>query len=101
MPSTTAQAGLISNVIMGKWSAIALGAIERTTIYAIGAAADASTDETLSKILNTTKRILAGGQSAVNSQLVSMCKEMSAELSALYNVVATRSNEIEEYLDTK
>lgn len=39
-----------------------------------------------------------GGQSAVNSQLVSMCKEMSAELSALYNVVATRSNEIEEYL---
>lgn len=60
MPSTTAQAGLISNVIMGKWSAIALGAIERTTIYAIGAAADASTDETLSKVLNTTKRIFGG-----------------------------------------
>lgn len=98
VPSTTTQAGLIGNVITGRWSAIAIGAVERGTIYAIGAAADASTDETLSQALSITKRILAGGQSAVNSQIVSMCKQMSAELSALYNVVATRSNEIEEYL---
>lgn len=77
---TSVQAGVISNVITGNWRAIVLGTVERSTVFSLGKAMDSTSDETFSTVLSWTRRIVGGAQVAVNSQIISMCQQISAQL---------------------
>ena len=64
-PSMTANAGTITNIITGRWGAIALEYIERGTMRAIGSAAAHAETEAVANILSTTKKFLGNPMSTM------------------------------------
>lgn len=77
---TTANAGFITNVITGNWTALAFGTIERGTIFSLSKSMHSTSDQSLSTILNWTIRIAGGGQGIANSNITSMCQKMLTEI---------------------
>lgn len=95
-----AQAGMITNIVTGQWSAIAFELLERGVVTVIANAADRADSETVAEALTWTKRILAGYQSIVNAELLSRTEEISNDIDQLYTVYNESTNEIEDQLAT-
>ena len=97
-PSLTASAGTISNIITGKWGAIALEYIERGTMRAIGSAAAHAETEAVSNILSTTKKFLGSPMSNTLADIKKMCAEMNAKLDMILTAVSECQNQLSAQL---
>ena len=95
----TAQAGLISNILTGNFTAIAAGTVERVITTAIAKAANAAEDDTVAEILGWTSRILSGYQSVVNDTLIAETESISLQLDEMYSCMTAEFDSIEDKLN--
>ena len=97
-PSMTANAGTITNIITGRWGAIALEYIERGTMRAIGSAAAHAETEAVANILSTTKKFLGNPMSTMLADIKKMCMEMNAKLDKILSAISTSQNQLNSQL---
>lgn len=95
-----AEAGLIVNVMSGKWSAIAMNAVERTVLWGIGKAQSATDNDTFATVLRMSKQVIGGKSGIVAGETLQIVKEMSAELDALYKYTVQSTTDIEGLIKT-
>ena len=94
IPAKKAEAGLIGNVIMGKWKTIAINTVRRTVAFGLSKAANATDNDSLAQVLLFAEK-LAGGSSAMRmDQTLQLVKKISAELDSLYNYTITSNSEM-------
>lgn len=93
---TTANAGFVTNVITGNWTALAFGTIERGTLFLLSKTMNSTSDQSLSTVLNWTIRLAGGGQGIVNANLTSMCEKMLTEIADIQADI----DECKQELDT-
>ncbi|MDD3333973.1 MAG: hypothetical protein PHI98_00510 [Eubacteriales bacterium] len=82
LPSS-AQAGVITNLILQNYSAIALEFVERGVLYGLGTAAGATSNEQFSQVLSISKRILGGPTGTILGGISQMCQGMIQQLDAI------------------
>lgn len=99
LPSNEVRAGLITNVLTGKWGAIAMGTIERGVIFGVSKAKNAAEEDGMYQALRWTQRILAGNSGLVASDTLAAVKKMSAQLNALVSYTMESNGEITDMLN--
>lgn len=97
--SMTANAGTVTNIITGKWGAIAMEYLERGIMRTIGSAAAHTENEVVADILTTTKKFLSSPMSNTLGDIKRMCDQMNKKLDNIANMISNNQNILESKLD--
>ena len=92
--STPANAGMVSNIVTGKWGAVGMELFKKTTMRALGAAANHAENDTVASILTKTKSLLTDPTSRTLGEIKNLCYEMNEKPDDISNMIDDNQKEL-------